>query len=103
MPVRLLGQLCSCRWTSALQERCSITDTTNLTPLSVEGCGLQGPLLELGPRLASYLKPNGVILLSGILVEQWAAVKDVYEPFFAEFEVASEGKWALVTGVRSDS
>ena len=64
---------------------------------------MQGPLLELGPRLASYLKPNGVILLSGILVEQWAAVKDVYEPFFAEFEVASEGKWALVTGVRSDS
>lgn len=60
----------------------------------------QGPLLELGPRLASYVRAGGVILLSGILVEQWPAVKDIYEPFFADFEVASEGKWALVTGTR---
>lgn len=61
---------------------------------------LQGPLLELGPRLASYVRGGGTLLLSGILVEQWPAVREVYEPFFTDFEVASEGKWALVSSTR---
>ncbi len=43
---------------------------------------------------------GGKILLSGILVEQWPAVEEVYEPFFGDFEIVSEGKWALVLGTR---
>lgn len=31
---------------------------------------LQGPLLELQPRLCGYLKPGGTLLLSGILTSQ---------------------------------
>ena len=31
---------------------------------------LRGPLLELQPRLCSYLKPGGTLLLSGILTSQ---------------------------------
>ncbi|CAL8464521.1 g4056 [Coccomyxa elongata] len=61
---------------------------------------LQGPLLELGPRLASYVTSGGKILLSGILVEQWPAVEDVYKPFFGDFEIVFEEKWALVLGTR---
>ncbi len=63
-------------------------------------CSWQGPLLELGPQLASYVRTGGRILLSGILVEQWPAVEKVYKLFFADFQVVSEGKWALVLGTR---
>ena len=31
---------------------------------------LKGPLLELAPRLASYTRPGGRLLLSGILLQQ---------------------------------
>ena len=62
---------------------------------------LQGPLLELCPLLAGCVRPGGRILLSGILVTQWPALKGAYEQYFADFEVASEGDWALVAGTRS--
>lgn len=61
---------------------------------------MQGPLLELAPRLASYVKPKGTILLSGILIDQWPAVREAYEPFFFNFSLESEDKWAMVSGVR---
>lgn len=31
---------------------------------------LKGPLVELAPRLASYVRHNGTIVLSGVLIEQ---------------------------------
>ena len=31
---------------------------------------LQGPLLDLQPRLSGYVKPGGMLLLSGILTSQ---------------------------------
>lgn len=31
---------------------------------------LQGPLLDLGPRLTAYLRPGGLLALSGILESQ---------------------------------
>lgn len=31
---------------------------------------LQGPLLDLGPRLTAYLRPGGLLVLSGILQTQ---------------------------------
>lgn len=63
-------------------------------------CLLQGPLLELAPRLASYVKPQGTILLSGILLNQWPAVREAYEHSFCDFVLQSEGTWAMVLGVR---
>ncbi|MBY0545465.1 MAG: 50S ribosomal protein L11 methyltransferase, partial [Gammaproteobacteria bacterium] len=39
------------------------------------------PLIELAPRLASYVKPNGYIVLSGILENQTQTIIEHYEPF----------------------
>jgi ribosomal protein L11 methyltransferase len=64
---------------------------------------MQGPLLELCPLLAGYVTIGGRILLSGILITQWPALRGAYERYFADFEVASEGDWALVTGTRTDA
>lgn len=61
---------------------------------------LRGPLLELQPRLTAYVKPGGRLALSGILAEQVPDVRAAYGPHFKEFEVATDGSWALVTAVR---
>ncbi len=61
----------------------------------------QGPLLDLAPRLAGYLKPGGVLALSGILVSQVPTVKAAYEALgLTGFEVAEEKGWALLTARR---
>ena len=62
---------------------------------------MQGPLQELCPRLAGYVKPGGRILLSGILETQWPALQDAYEEYFADCEVTTDGAWALVSGTRN--
>lgn len=61
---------------------------------------MQGPLLELGPRLASYVKPGGCIMLSGILSMQWPALRCVYEQYFTDWDMTADGSWALVVGTR---
>lgn len=63
---------------------------------------LRGPLLELAPRLASYARaPGGRLALSGILLEQVPDVRAAYAAAgFGDFEVTSDGGWALVTAVR---
>lgn len=61
---------------------------------------LQGPLLDLRPRLSSYVRPGGSLALSGILVEQAPAVVEAYAADFDDLNVQQEGHWALVTGVR---
>ena len=62
---------------------------------------LQGPLSELAPQLASYVKPGGKIMLSGILSTQWPALRHAYEQCFTDWEVTADGSWALVLGTRT--
>ena len=64
---------------------------------------MQGPLLELAPRLAQHMAPGGWALLSGILEGgQVTAVIGVYEAAgFECFDVESHEGWALVSCRRS--
>uniref|UniRef100_A0A383VKK8 ETFB lysine methyltransferase n=1 Tax=Tetradesmus obliquus TaxID=3088 RepID=A0A383VKK8_TETOB len=61
---------------------------------------LRGPLLELQPRLTAYCRPGGRLALSGILAEQAPDVVAAYSPYFEDFQVSTEGSWALVTARR---
>ena len=61
---------------------------------------MQGPLSELGPRLASYVRPGGRIMMSGILSTQWPDLQCMYEQHFADWDVTADGPWALVVGTR---
>ena len=63
---------------------------------------LQGPLLQLAPRLAAHVAPGGWVALSGVLEGQQAAeVVRVYEAAgFEDLEVEHQEGWALVTGRR---
>ena len=61
---------------------------------------LKGPLLELAPTLAACTRPGGLLGLSGILSAQVQQVLGAYRPYFADFKVVAEDKWALLTAVR---
>jgi len=51
--------------------------------------------------ILGLLKPGGKIAMSGILEEQAQSVADVYAPFLALDEIAVEGEWTRVSGVKN--
>ena len=55
-------------------------------------------LLQLAPQLDAAVKKSGVLLLSGILEEQSAAIKSAYQGF--EFEQRTDDGWVLLIGRR---
>ncbi|MCK5880588.1 MAG: 50S ribosomal protein L11 methyltransferase, partial [Sinobacterium sp.] len=56
--------------------------------------------VELAPMLSRYLKPGGVILLSGLLVEQQSDVLDAYDEVgFREFY--TQEPWLCLEGVKA--
>ena len=61
---------------------------------------LSGPLLELAATLARRIKPDGKIVLCGILCSQVAEIQSAYQPFFALDSLVTRENWARVTGTR---
>ncbi|KXZ41329.1 hypothetical protein GPECTOR_547g556 [Gonium pectorale] len=61
---------------------------------------LRGPLVELQPRLARYVRPGGLLLLSGILAEQAEEVAAAYASEFGGFEMRTDAQWALLTATK---
>jgi len=62
---------------------------------------LAGPLVTLAPTLASMVKPNGYLGLSGILEPQAEMVMDAYSEYFDNVKVENErGGWILIAGTR---
>jgi ribosomal protein L11 methyltransferase len=57
-------------------------------------------LIELAPYLASLAKPNGRILLSGILMEQAQTVLETYREWFTMPEPTAKEEWVRLEGVR---
>ena len=61
---------------------------------------LAGPLVDLAPLLASRTRVGGRIALSGLLVEQAAAVTAAYRPWFDVGLTGERDGWGLLTGYR---
>ena len=59
------------------------------------------PLVQLAPTFAQYVKPNGLIVLSGLLTSQLEILKSAYEPWF-NFDTQPEIKddWVCVMATR---
>lgn len=62
---------------------------------------LSGPLAELAPTLANHTKPNGHIVLSGILKEQADSVLDAYNEFFTMDKPEVDEDWVLLHGIKN--
>ena len=56
---------------------------------------LAGPLVELAPTLLSHLKPNGIIIVSGLLEEQIPEIQKAYEAYVTNFNFKTKDGWAL--------
>lgn len=61
---------------------------------------LAGPLEALAPRLAQLTKPQGHIVLSGILTAQAALLHNVYAAWFDMHPITIQGDWARLSGKR---
>jgi len=72
-----------------------------LTPVDILLANiLAEPLKSLASTLAMLVKPNGKIILSGILPEQVDSVASVYIPFFVEIKIDIAQGWARIVGTR---
>jgi ribosomal protein L11 methyltransferase len=61
---------------------------------------LTNPLKVLAPALAGRVRPGGRIVLSGILVDQAAAVIAAYQPWFNIDVWHIDEGWAALSGIR---
>ena len=61
---------------------------------------LAGPLVSLAEYLAAMVKTEGIILLSGILLEQSDMVISAYENWFDVNEPVCQGEWIRLEGKR---
>lgn len=61
---------------------------------------LAGPLIELAAYFSALVKPNGKILLSGILEAQAESVIQAYETWFRIETITSQDDWVRIVGRR---
>jgi len=75
--------------------------------IDFEGCDLLianiliNPLIELAPRFAALVNPDGELLLSGILKKQVDRVVGCFSEYFTNLEVSNIDEWYRVTGTRT--
>jgi ribosomal protein L11 methyltransferase len=63
---------------------------------------LSKPLIELAEAFAQLTKPNGSIVLSGILEEQTDNIVHAYQPHFSNIQIAQKDDWIRVTAQRKE-
>ncbi len=61
---------------------------------------LSGPLEELTPVLAALVKPDGRLILSGVLSQQTQSLMDTYQEFFSMLVPVTREEWVRVEGIR---
>ena len=62
---------------------------------------LKGPLIDLAPEIARNLKTGGIVVLSGILIEQAAEILGIYEAQgISLLEREDIGEWVALTLLR---
>lgn len=60
---------------------------------------LANPLIELAEKLTTMLRPNGQIVLSGILASQIDLVIKAYEPYVQNFVIECLDEWARIHAI----
>lgn len=61
---------------------------------------LANPLVELAPTLADLVKPNGNIVLSGILQKQAQDIINQYKTWFEIADIETQDDWICLHGVK---
>jgi len=63
---------------------------------------LAGPLVNLAIQFSNLVKPQGRIVLSGILKNQANKIKRAYESYFESFDTQIEGDWVRIDAIRKN-
>lgn len=63
---------------------------------------LAEPLRILAPYLASLVRPDGQIGLSGLLTTQAEEIRQLYSQWFTMSPVISDGDWSFVSGIKKN-
>jgi len=61
---------------------------------------LAAPLINLAQSFASWVKPKGKIVLSGILKNQQASIEKAYAPYFTHLDLRTQEDWIRIDGVK---
>lgn len=61
---------------------------------------LAGPLVELGPHIASLTRSGGKLALSGLLAEQAEEVSACYSQWFDMTPAQQQDDWVILTGIK---
>lgn len=61
---------------------------------------LAGPLVALGPHIASLTRSGGKLALSGLLAEQAAEVSACYSQWFSMEPPQQQDDWVILTGIK---
>jgi ribosomal protein L11 methyltransferase len=61
---------------------------------------LATPLIELNQTIAALVKPNGLLVLSGILTDQAYTVSDAYRPIIAFHSPVIQEDWCRLDGLK---
>lgn len=61
---------------------------------------LAGPLIELAPRVAALVRPQGRLVLAGLLTSQAEEVAAAYRPWFDMQTAGERETWTLLAGIR---
>lgn len=61
---------------------------------------LTNPLIELVSLFAKLVRPNGSLVLSGILKEQSDMIVSCYAQYFSNLEISNKDEWCRVCGTR---
>jgi ribosomal protein L11 methyltransferase len=60
---------------------------------------LAGPLIDLAPSFAKALKPDGVVILAGLLHTQADAVAAAYATLGVTVATRNGGEWPVLVGM----
>ena len=63
---------------------------------------LSGPLRELQDVITAYCKRGGLLAMSGILDNQAQGISDLYQRDFTMDDIAIDGDWSRVSGIRNN-
>ncbi len=91
---------------NAVDEKISLYYPDDLPALQADGLIaniLANPLIELMPHFATRLRPQGWLVLSGILCEQAEAVCTALEPFFETAQKREKDGWVMLATRRLTS
>ncbi len=94
----LLNDLSNCEFIISLPNETTISSAELLISNIIAK-----PLIELAIKFADLVKPQGQIVLSGILQEQVDEVKQAYQNWFSFNYMTQKNEWCLLSGERIEN